>query len=801
MTRLLVLLLLLPSLAAASAKQITPGAAVTAGSLRVTRGDATFELPLLHSDVDAEISGLVANVTLTQTFGNPFDEPIEAVYLFPLPDESAVHAMTMKLGERTIVGRIETRQEARRIYDEARDNGQAAALLDQERPNVFTQHVANILPGEAIEVRIEFADVLQYEDGGYEWAMPLVVGPRFVPAEGTGEGPGDAEALDAPYSAGPTGNAVDIGVVIDAGVPVHAVRSDSHRIVVDEHDDSWIELHVDPADDVPNKDFVLRYEVAGDRPEVALLAHRDGGDGYFVLMVQPPADDAIDAATVTPKDLVFVVDTSCSQSGAPMAASKDAMRLAIAGMNPEDRFEILKFSSGSTTLGGGMLDNTAANRARGLAFVDSFAGAGGTKMLPAVEAALDAPLEDGRLRTVLMMTDGYVGNDKAIIGAVQERLGSSRFFTLGSGSSTNRFLIDRLSRVGRGDAVYLRPDADPEPLVQQFFDRINNPLITGLEIQTDGIELLDVTPDPLPDLFGGQPIILVGRYDTPGVGTVTLSGQVRGEPWEQRLQVELPAVAPEHESLSKLWARGRIEELELDANWEPERFPGDAYEEAVTDLALQFGLMSPYTSFVAVDERVVTEGGKPKTVRVPLETPEFVDHGAIFGEDEDAFEASAGLFHKRMQTFAPPAARRSTNGALGASGYGRGGGGLGGIATRGPVVMAPSPTPAADPDPEASVVVGALDSSDFQNRLRRHLPRIQRCYEEALKVDPAVAGKLELELVLNPDGTVDSVTAEEDTVGNTGMTACVRKVVAGIRFSGAGATTTVRYPFVFRVAD
>ncbi|HCP47786.1 MAG TPA: hypothetical protein DIU15_17225 [Deltaproteobacteria bacterium] len=635
----------------------------TQGVLQVTLGDQVFEMPLVHTDVVAEIAGFVADVEVTQIFSNPFDEPVEAQYLFPLPDDAAVDAMEFTVGDRTIIGEIRERAEARAIYESARNAGKTASLLDQQRPNVFHQSVANILPGDAVEVTIHFVETLDYDDGGYEWVYPMVVGPRFIPPQGTRrDNPTeDAQRLESPYSTRRTGNDIQVEVAVDAGVPIWDIRSPSHAIEMDRPDKRSAAIRLKDNDRIPNKDFVLRYEVAGRQPEAALLTHRADEQGYFLLMIQPQAERHLKAETVTPKEMVFVVDTSCSMSGFPLAKAKDVMSLAISEMNPQDRFMILDFNDSVSALSPMPLPNSATNRRRGEAFVRSFQGSGGTHMLHGVQAALDLPQDPALLRTVLFLTDGYIGNESQILSAIEQRLGRSRLFSLGIGSSTNRFLLDRMAKVGRGHAQYLRPDEASDEAIERFYDRIRDPVLTDIEIEWDGVDVVGVYPDPIPDLFAGQPVVLVGRYDAPGEGTIRLTGRVRGKTHVQEIPVFFPESQEENSALASLWARTAIEDLEA------RQYSGnkESIRHEITELALQHDLVSAYTSFVAVEERVVNEQGSLRTVRVPLDGPEFVDLAATLGRP-----------HASML----PHSRRGAG--HGASGYGRGRGYLGKRSTR-----------------------------------------------------------------------------------------------------------------------
>lgn len=795
-----------------AARPITAGVDPGQGALQVTRGTETFELPLVYTDVHAEIAGFVADIEVRQVYGNPFDEPIEATYLFPLPDNGAVDDLQMRIGTRVIVGEIHRRDEARQIYEDARDAGQTAALLEQERPNMFTQSVANILPGEAIEVVIHVVQPLEYEDGGYEWAFPTVVGPRFIPAQGTGVAGGaadDAERLSSPVSAERTGHDLNLHVTVDAGVPLQGVHSPSHDIDVIEDGDGRVDVALAPHETIPNKDFILRYEVAGEAPEAAVLTHRTGEEGYFMLMIQPPADEFVTDEVVTPKEMVFVVDTSCSMSGYPLDKAKEAMELAISEMNPDDRFYVMDFNSTVSSLADRPLDNTDANRRRGLEYIRNFTGEGGTNMVEGIKASLDLPKDPEMLRTVLFMTDGYIGNESEILAAVETRLDRSRLYSFGVGSSVNRYLLDRMAKVGRGHVEYVRQDEDADEHVAAFYERIRNPLLTDVAIEYDGIEVLDVYPDPVPDLFAGQPVILVGRYTEAGEGVVRVRGNIRGREHVQEIKVTLPEVNESNAGLSSLWARTVVADLEA------RQYQGEnaAIVEEITTLCLQHRLMSKYTSFVAVEEQIVNEDGTPKRVRVPLETPQGVDHGAIFGEDEDVVMGGA---MRRGVGGSSGAAGLGTRGVgRGGGGYGQGSGSLGSSRSnyssstprkqgklKSPAPPAPAPATSAPltpgligslspeegeamdhaPDdlPVASIqglLVG--DTSRFDHRLSADVLRRVEALIDELAAHPGASGTLTLRVEVTRDGKVSKVVAIDDKLGNPALLSALTKRMLG----------------------
>ena len=404
---------------------------ITQGSMRCSfpgkiKEAETIELPLKHTDVDAEISGFVTRVKVTQTFTNPYSDPLEAIYVFPLPQNAAVHDMQITIGDRVIQGAIKKRDEARKMYEEAKHAGKTAALLDQERPNIFTQSIANIMPGHEIKVEITYDEVLTYEKGGYEFVFPMVVGPRFIP----GNVP-DADRISPPVLKPGERNGHDICVAvrINSAMPLKDVVSPTHKIDISESN----EIKLADNDTIPNKDFVLRYKIAGDEPQFGTLCHHDELGGYFILMFQPP--ELPKSETITPKEMVFVMDCSGSMSGEPITLAKNAVRYALQNLNPDDTFQIIRFSESASPFSPEPLLATPENIRRGLSYINGLNGEGGTMMIEGIKAALDYPHRENRLRIVCFMTDGYIGNESEILGAIQEKLGdNTRLFSFGVGS-------------------------------------------------------------------------------------------------------------------------------------------------------------------------------------------------------------------------------------------------------------------------------------------------------------------------------------------------------------------------------
>lgn len=612
-----------------SAQETTQGTLYALGK----KGTELGACPLKTTNVRADISGFIARVRVVQEFENSFTEPIEAIYTFPLSQNGAVDDMTMKIGERVIRGKIMKREEARKVYETAKAEGKTAGLLDQERPNIFTQAVANIMPGERVIIEISYVETLKYEDGSYEFVFPMTVGPRYIPGSVT-----DATKIRPKYAAERTGHDISVEVNLNAGVPVEEIRSGSHEIVQLNQNPANAKITLKSEKTIPNKDFILRYDVSGRRIEDAMLTHRSGRGGFFTLMLQPP--DRFASEDVTPKEIVFVLDTSGSMSGFPIQKAKEAMKMSLDGLYPGDTFNLITFAGDTHVLFEKPVPATRANLERAQAFLESRAGGGGTEMMKAITTALDPSNSQSHVRIVCFMTDGYVGNESEIISEVQKHP-NARVFSFGIGSSVNRFLLDKMAEAGRGEVEYVSLEDDGSKAAKKFHERVRTPLLTDLSLDWNGMPVADVYPGRLSDLFSAKPVILHGRYTKAASGTIKLKGKVAGQPYEREITVNFPESDPANDVLATLWARTRIDDLT--AKGYPEAHPETDVkktDETITNLGLEFRLMTQFTSFVAVEERVVNQNGKPVTVEVPVAVPEGVDpvrSGAI-----DEFASSGG---------------------------------------------------------------------------------------------------------------------------------------------------------------
>ena len=616
-------------------------------------GQMDAPCPLEHTAVTAEVQGPVARVKVRQIFRNPTSTPMEAIYTFPLAAGGAVDEMTLRIGDRVVKGRVKRKEEARAIYDAARRQGKLAGLLDQSRPNVFVQSVANIPPNAKVEVEIQYVETLRYEAGRYEFVFPMVVGPRYSPKHNAG-------AFQNPvYAAQGTraGHDISLSLKLDAGLPVDAVDSTTHEVVVESRTAAGAFIKLRNQKEIPNKDFILRWDVAGRKINDALLSHRGrDGQGYFTFVLAPPDQPARE--DITPKELVFVIDTSGSMHGFPLEKAKEAMTAAIDGLNPRDRFNLITFSGDTHVLFPAPVAATRENIADAKQFLAGRRSGGGTEMMKAIRASLAPSGSREHVRVVCFITDGYVGNEAEIIAEIR-RHPEARVFGFGVGSSVNRHLLDQMSLHGRGEVEYVGLQDDGSAAAKRFHARVQAPLLTDIQLSFQGVAVEEVYPRRVPDLFSAKPVVVTGRYRNGGSGTVKITGRMGGHPFERVVAVELSATA-QREGIRSLWARTKVGELSVDDMAK--------HKEAITELGLQYAILTPFTSFVAVEEQTISEAGKLRTVEVPVEVPEGVD-GRMAGAESRkvaVMSAPAGFaggggyrMRENAQLAAPPAPVRS----------------------------------------------------------------------------------------------------------------------------------------------
>lgn len=581
---------------------------------------------LKHTEVLAKISGHLSRVEVIQSFENPFTKPLEAVYIFPLPDEAAVDEMEIKFGDTTIKGNIKERSKAEEIYQLAKQEGRTAGLLEQERDNIFTQSLANIQPGEKIDVTIRYTDILKFDSGNYEFVFPMVVGSRYIPTTVN-----DGSRISPPVVAEGMHSGHDINVTVEfaSQLELERINSPSHQIQIESLDkilDNQIQVKLGKTDNIPNKDFILRYQVADNQTKSSLITQNDSRGGHFAIYLIPALEYRRD--DIIPKDIVFLVDTSGSQKGEPLKQCQQLMRQFIQGLNPDDTFSILDFSNQVRTLSDTPLANNLENRSKALDYINNLQAAGCTGMLKGINSAINFSTPEERIRSIILLTDGYIGNETEVLAAVEQNLQPRNFLhSFGVGSSVNRFLLNRIAEVGRGISKIIRYD-EPTAEITEFFQRINNPVLTNIQITWEGEgEPPIIYPDSPPDLFTEQPLILSGRKEDGIGGYLSIYGTLAGcEPYEEIFQINFEENM-QNPAIAKLWGRDRIKNLSNQMF----SYETDVGVKAITETALDYQLLSKYTAFIAVSEEVRVNGNSIST-KVAVEMPEGVSYQGIFGD-------------------------------------------------------------------------------------------------------------------------------------------------------------------------
>jgi Ca-activated chloride channel family protein len=591
-------------------------------------GGETERLPLEETRAEAVIAGPIARVTVHQVFRNGGANPIEAVYVFPASTRAAVHALRMKIGERTVEAHIARRGEARQAYEAAREGGRRAALLEEQRPNVFTMSVANVMPGERIAVELTYSELIVPDDGVYELVYPAVVGPRY----GGDADPAADRWIASPYlhEGEPEPWKFGFRAHLESAIPLAEVASPSHALHVRYASRTTADVTLAEAGG-GDRDVVLRWRLAGDAVQAGamLLPGAGPGDpGYFLVAVEPPARPPAGSAAPA-REYVFLVDVSGSMYGFPLETAKALMRDLLGRLAPQDYLNVVLFAGASQVLSAaGSLPATPENVKRALALVESQRGGGGTELMEGLRAAYGVPRPERAVsRSVVVVTDGYVGVESQAFRFVRERLSEANLFAFGIGTSVNRHLMEGLARAGEGEPFLVLSSGHAAEAAQRFRDYVERPVLTGVEARFEGLDAREVLPARVPDLFARRPIVLVGQYLGAPRGRVVLTGRAGDRPWRAALDLGPAAAQGDHAPLRALWARRWVQALEDELSLAPAK----ELEEAVADVGLSHALLTRFTSFVAVDSEVVNRGGQPVEVAQPLPLPRGVSDSAVGG--------------------------------------------------------------------------------------------------------------------------------------------------------------------------
>lgn len=616
---------------ATTGRPIQPGE-VQAGTLLVAGGGGILTVaPTLETDVAISVSGAIVRARVTQRFLNPTDQWMEGVYIFPLPDTAAVDHLLMLVGPRIIEGQIHEREQAKQIYSEAKAQGRKASLVEQQRPNVFTSSVANIGPNETVEIMLEYQDTVPFDGVQYALRFPLVVAPRYLAGQADEHALGcpvadlsaedsfqpAADVINPPQAWEPV-NPVTLTVELDPGFALAFLYSPSHEIV-SEPIGPFVQLVSLASDAVPaDRDFELLWAPAlGAAPRATLLAEEHGDEVYALLTVLPPAPH-VPAARI-PRETVFIVDTSGSMAGQSMDQAKLALLLALDGLAAGDRFNVIQFNSVTEMLFTSSVPADPPHLQEARDWVDGLSATGGTEMAPALAAALAEAAPPGLVRQIVFMTDGAVGNEAELFRYIAAHLGDSRLFTVGIGSAPNAFFMRKAAQFGRGTFTYIGSPTEVSARMDELFRKLERPALADVAVDWQGLDD-EALPDPLPDLYTGQPLVLAVRlHDLPE--TVTVTGRVGTTPW--RVVIHRPPLDYDGAGIRQLWARRKIEALMDGTVAGADR---EAVRNSVIAVALEHHLVSAYTSLVAVD---VTPTAPHDATLLTRNLPVNAPHGSL----------------------------------------------------------------------------------------------------------------------------------------------------------------------------
>ena len=586
-------------------------------------------LPLKRTEVEATIAGVIADVRVTQVYRNEGTTPIDARYVFPASTRAAVYALRLRVGDRAVDARIREKQQARREFDQAKREGRSASLLEQKRPNVMQMAIANVLPGDEIAVDLRYTETIVPTDGTYRFVFPTVVGPRYnggVSADGEAAESHKAEGWIAQPTLpqGHRSNATfALSATIRSPLPIATIGSPTHALQASGEGSREVRIGL-PADTAhADRDVVIDYTLAGRSIDAGLLVHEGPDANYFLLLAQPPA--RVQAAEVVPREYVFIVDVSGSMHGFPLATAKALLRELIGRLRPTDTFNVIPFAGGHSLLHSASVPASPENVERAIRFLDGQNGGGGTELLPALRTALATAADEGRARTFVVVTDGYVTIEKEAFELVRASLGKANLFAFGIGSSVNRFLIEGLARAGRGEPFFVLNAQQAEAEAARLRAMIEQPVLTRIRLKFDGFDAYDLDAPQVPDLFAQRPIVVSGKFRGKAAGRIEIEGLAAGGAVRLPIDVQRAAVRDDTPALRYLWARSRIAELG-DFN----RLGGD--DEAareITRLGLAHNLLTDTTSFIAVDHVVRNPGGNATPVEQPLPLPQGVSNLAV----------------------------------------------------------------------------------------------------------------------------------------------------------------------------
>lgn len=560
----------------------------------------TATLPLIHTEAEVNIAGVIADVEIKQIYVNTGSSPIEALYVFPGSSKSAVYGMEMRIGERTVVAEIQEKQKAQKMYEQAKSEGKSTSLLEQHRPNVFQMSVANIMPGDTIEVTLNYNELLVPQEGIYEFVYPTVVGPRYENGEGEvkKDWTGNPHTNPDTYEQAAASHTFDINVHLESGLNIAAATCTSHDININYPSASIADIRLKNGKGYEGtKDFIVQYKLAGEQIESGLLLYEGEKENFFLMMMQPP--ERVIPEQIPPREYIFIVDVSGSMNGFPIDISKKLMEDLFSSLRPEDRFNVLLFAGGSDLLSKESLPATKENISKALRVINNNNGSGGTEVLPALKRALNLNTPEGFSRNIVIATDGLVTVEKEAFELIRNSLGEANFFPFGIGKRNNRFMIEGMAHAAQTEPIMVTNKSEALYAAKKFQQFISAPVLTDIKIDYKGFKIYDVEPLSTPDIFAEKPVIVFGKYKGKPQGNITVNGVTGQSPYENTINVNDYKVTEANSALRYLWARQKI--LMLSDYEKLDRREDKKIVKEITKLGLDYNLLTDYTSFIAID--------------------------------------------------------------------------------------------------------------------------------------------------------------------------------------------------------
>lgn len=598
----------------------------------VESGDlSTDYFPLKDTNVLVNINGTIAETFLTQTYTNEGQNPINAVYIFPASTKVTVHGMKMQIGDQLITAQIQEKEIAKETYEEAKSEGKNASLLEQKRSNVFQMNVANIMPGDTVQIELHYTELISAAKGSYQFVFPTVVGPRYVSTSDTAaEEPGETDPWAAvPYleeGREPSGS-YQITVNLSAGVPITSLTSKSHAIQVDWENEAAAQVTLSDTEDYAgNRDYILDYKLTGEEVDCGLMLHTAEEENFFMLMVQPP--ERIVLEEIPPREYIFILDVSGSMYGYPLETAKEVIQDLVSNLRETDIFNLILFSDQTMKMSPKSAPATKENINRAIHFIEDQEGGGGTELLPAFRSALKLPRTEQFARTIITITDGYIYDETSIFEAIHKNLDTTNFFSFGIGDSVNRALIEGIAKAGQGESFIVTDSADAKETASRFRTYVQSPLLTDIQVSYEGFDVYDLAPNALPTLFAQRPLLVYGKFRGEPSGTIQITGRTGNQPYQKTIQVADIEPLASNQAIRYLWARSRVDQLmDYGLNTDVRR----SVKKEITALGLQYHMVTPYTSFIAVMDTVRNPEGESSDIAQPLPLPSKVSNLAIGG--------------------------------------------------------------------------------------------------------------------------------------------------------------------------